>query len=120
MKIKIPIPDFSNSEITGKRTTANKKKVKSTQEDAFVELVKIISDLNITPMQVITATVSIFIIIFLYGNITSSLNTDVVGNSAANMIAIIPLLITGAMVLGLVSVMGSVLGVRGGLFGGIR
>ena len=77
MKFKIPIPDFSDSEFVGTKATATtkkgKKKVQAKQVDAIELVVDMISDLNIEPMSVITAIVSIIIILFFYGNVTSSL-----------------------------------------------
>jgi len=116
MKFKIPIPDFSNSEVVEKRTNVNKKKVKSTQEDVFIELISMISNVGIKPGTAIMWVVYGLIMFWLFGSITSSLNTDIIGNSAVSMIGIVTLLISISMVLGLVSVLGPILGVRGGLF----
>ena len=113
MKFKIPIPDFSNSEVVEKRTTTKKKKVKSTQEEGITELVKFISDLNIKPGNAATFIVSMIIFLYCYGSITSSLNTSTISNNTINIVGIIPLLVIAAIVLGIVNVLYSVLGIRG-------
>ena len=116
MKLKIPIPDFSNSEIVGKRTTANKKKVKSTQEDVIVDLFSNLdlNSKNISSIAMMCILVITGLIIFSTDmkSIDIQTNTFMISSSAQSMISFIPLLMIGALGMGLMPLLFKVLRIR--------
>ena len=110
MKLKIPIPDFSGSEISSsiikeKKKSKTKSKINtSEQEEAIVEVLSMFSKIKLgrTDIHKVIMPLLVFLVgISVFGNVTSSLNTSVVGPSVSGMIGMIPIILVGTTILGL-------------------
>ena len=111
MKLKIPIPDFSGSEIRSSVIKEEKKSKVNTseQEEAIVEVLNMVSKIKLgrTNIPKVIMPLLVFLIgISIFGNVSTSLNTSVVGPSVGSMIGIIPILLVASMIIGMVSLIG--------------
>ena len=110
MKLKIAIPDFSKH--TNKLKYNDKtNKVVSVQEDAILSVLK---NFNIKPTSIIFTILYFLIGIYVYSEITSALNTEVYGKSVSNMLGLLPLILVGSIILGIIGILSYILkGARG-------